>query len=196
MPEPKTAKGGFVHFDANAQLGPAVAFQFNPETLERTIIPVDPSGQRREMMRFAIEFDATDALEREDATAGAFGIHPALAALEALTQTTKDTGGSMPNPAAGGPGGAKPFTLFVWGSQRVFPIKFVQLEVRETMFDGKLNPLRATVTVSLEILSDVEVNANPTARAFMDSYLGQKKWLAGQPGASGPTEEMLTALKK
>ncbi len=185
-----------MHFDANAQLGPAVAFHFNPETLERTIIPVDPGSQRREMMRFTIEFDATDALERGDATAGAFGIHPALAALEVLTQTTKNTSGSVPNSAAGGPGGVKPFTLFVWGSQRVMPIKFVQLEIRETMFDGKLNPLRATVIVSLELLSDVELNTNPSARAFMDSYLGQKKWLAGQPGSSGPTEEMLTALKK
>jgi hypothetical protein len=196
MPESKSAKGGFVHFDANAQLGPAVAFQFNPETLERTIIPVDPASQRKEMIRFAFEFDATDALERGDATAVAFGIHPALAALEVLAQTTQDTVGSVPSNAAGDPRRVKPFTLFVWGSQRVFPIRFVQLEIRETMFDGKLNPLRATVSVSLELLSDVELNANPSARAFMDSYLGQKKWLAGQPGSGGPTEAMLTALKK
>jgi len=196
MPEPKTTKGGFVQFDANAQLGPAVAFQFNPETLDRTIIGVDPNSQHTEIVRFTIEFDATDALERGDATASAFGIHPALAAFERLVQTTGESVGFVPGPVAGGPGRVKPFTLFVWGSQRVMPIKFTHLEIRETMFDGKLNPLRATVSISLELLNDAELNTNPSARAFMDSYLRQKKWLAARPGSSGPTEEMLTALKK
>jgi hypothetical protein len=196
MPESKTTKGGFVHFDANAQMGPAVAFQFNPGMLERVIIGVDPASQQSEIVKFVIEFDGTDALERGDATASAFGIHPALAALEVLVQTTQEAIGSMPGPVAGGPARAKPFTLFVWGSQRIYPAKFMHFEVRETMFDGKLNPLRATVSIWLELLNDAELNMNPSARAFMDSYLGQKKWLAARPGSSGPTEEMLTALKR
>jgi hypothetical protein len=63
------------------------------------------------------------------------------------------------------------------------------------MFDGKLNPLRATVDISLEFLSGTELNGNPSARGFMDSYLKQKEWLAGHPGPSGPIEEILTIVK-
>ena len=195
MPNPRNVKGGFVHFDSNAQMGAVVAFQFNPETLERTIIPVDPGNERRQMIRFTLEFDATDALERGDPTVGALGIHPALAALEMLAQKTKDAAGCVPNSASEGLGGGVPFTLFVWGSRRIIPIKFIQLIVRETMFDGQLNPLRATVDVSLEFLSDAELNTIPRARAFMDTFLEQKEWLAGQSGSSGPTEEMLAAVK-
>jgi hypothetical protein len=187
-------KGGFVHFDSNAQLGSVVAFQFNPESLERTIIPFDSGNQRREMIRFTIEFDATDALERSDETAGSLGIHPALAALEVLARASNDAAFS-PNPVADGLGGSKPFTLFVWGSQRVIPIRFTQLAIRETMFDGELNPLRATVDVSLEFLNDADLKSNARARAFMDSHIQQKELLARLPGSSGPTEEMLAAAK-
>ena len=195
MPNPRIVKGGFVHFDSNAQMGQMVAFQFNPETLERTIIPVDSNNQCREMIRFTLEFDATDALEREDPTPGALGIYPALAALEMLVQTAKDAGAFVPTHMSEGAEHATPFTLFVWGSQRVIPVKFIQLAIRETIFDRTLNPLRATVDVLLEFLSDAELNKNPSARGFMDSYLKQKEWLAGQPGSSGPTEEMLAAVK-
>jgi hypothetical protein len=195
MPEQKTVKGGFMHFDSNAQQSRIVAFQFNPEMLERTITPVDPANQHGELIRFTLELDACDALERGDPTASAVGIHPALAALELLARasTTAIEQAADRTPRRSVTGGE--FTLFVWGSQRVIPIKFMQLEIRETMFDGQLNPLRATVNVSLEFLSDAELNANPRARAFMDSYLRQKEWLAGQPGSSGPTEELLAAVK-
>jgi hypothetical protein len=187
MPNPGIVKGGFVHFDSNAQVGRVVAFQFNPETLERTTIPADSVNQRKEVIRFTVEFDATDALERGDPTAAQLGIHPALAALEMVFQTSKDPPGVQV--------GAKPFTLFVWGIQRVIPIKLMQLEIHETMFDSQLNPLRATVNVLLEVLSDADLQANPNAQTFMESYLKQKEWLAGQPGSSGSTEALLKVLK-
>jgi hypothetical protein len=195
MPGLKTVQGGFAHVDSKAQISPVVAFQFNPEWLERTIVPADSGSQHKEAMRFVLELDATDALERGDPTASALGIYPALAALESLAQPTAEANGLGPNPAAGGLGGGMSFTVFIWGSRRVIPVRFTGLMIRETLFDERLNPLRATVEVSLEMLDDAELAANPTARRFMDSYRKQKEWLAGQPGGSGPTEEMLAALK-
>jgi hypothetical protein len=186
MPTVGLVKGGFVHFDSNAQMGPVVAFQFNPETLERTTIAGDSDNQQKDTIRFTLEFDATDALERGDLTATKLGLHPALAALEMVFQTSND-------PPAGR-AGVKPFTLFVWGSQRVIPIKFSQLEIHETMFDSQLNPLQATAIVLLEILSEAELKTNLNAGKFMDSYLSQKEWLAGQPGSSGPTEGLMNAM--
>jgi hypothetical protein len=195
MPNIGIAKGGFVHLDSNAQVDHVVAFQFNPETLERTTIPVDSVNQRKEVIRFTVEFDATDALERGDPTTADFGIHPALAALEMFLQTSANATGNVLNTVLRSTVDAKPFTLFVWGSQRVIPIKFTQLEIHETLFDSRLNPLRASVNVLLEILSEAELKANPTAQTFIDSYLKQKEWLAGQPGSSGPTEGLMTAAR-
>ena len=195
MPEPTALKGGFVHFDSSAKMGPVIAFQFNPETLERTTIPVDPNGRQRDMIRFALEFDATDALERGDPTTAQFGIHPALAALEMLLQTSANATGNVSNNGTTSMITAKPFTLFVWGSQRAIPVKFTQLDIHETMFDSQLNPVRATVNVSMEILSEAELKSNPSARTFMDSYLRQKEWLAEQPGSSGPKEGLIAAAR-
>ncbi|MCX6143649.1 MAG: hypothetical protein NTZ35_10535 [Ignavibacteriales bacterium] len=195
MPNPGIVKGGFIHFGSNALMGPVVAFQFNPETLERTALPVDSVNQRKEVIRFTLEFDATDALERGDPTTAEFGIHPALAALEMLLQTSANAAGNVSNAAPGGTVRAKPFTLFVWGSQRVIPIKFTQLEIHETMFDVQLNPLRATVNVLLEVLSDADLETNPNAQTFMDSHLRKKEWLAGQPGSSGSTEALMAAAR-
>jgi hypothetical protein len=195
MPESITVKGGFVHFDSNAQMGRVVAFQFNPQTLERTTFFADSNNQQREAIRFSLEFDATYALERGDPTTAQLGIHPALAALEMLLQASSEAVGSASNTVTALTTDAKPFTLFVWGSQRVIPIKLMQLDIHETMFDSQLNPLRATVNVLLEVLSDADLQANPNAQTFMDSYLRQKEWLAGQPGSSGSTEAMLKALK-
>jgi len=195
MPEPTPLKGGFVHFDSSTKMGRIVAFQFNPESLERITVPADSVNQRKEVIEFTLEFDATDALERGDPTTAEFGIHPALAALEMLLQTSSDGAANLSSTTPGSTVEAKPFTLFVWGSQRVIPIKFTQLETHETMFDSQLNPLRATVHVSLEILSEAELKANPRAQTFMDSYLKKKEWLAEQPGSSGPTEGLMAAAR-
>jgi hypothetical protein len=187
MPNPEIVRGGFVHYDSNAQMGRVVAFQFSPETLERTAIPADFVDRRKEVIKFTLEFDATDALERGDPTTAQFGIHPSLAALEMLFQTSAS--------APVGTVAAKPFTLFVWGSQRIIPVKFTQLEIHETMFDSQLNPLRATINVLLEVLSDADLESNPNAQTFMDSYLKQREWFAGQPASSESREALMAAAR-
>ena len=195
MPNSGIVKGGFVHFDSDALMDRVVGFQFNPETLVRTLVPLTPDSQRRETIQFTLELDATDALEQGDPTAGSLGIHPSLAALEMLLQKAIDSAGHVSDTSSGGTLPSKPFTLFVWGSQRIIPIKCMQLEIHETMFDGQLNPLRATATILLEILSEAELSKNPRAKAFMDSHLKQKESLARQPGSSGLREEMMAAVK-
>jgi hypothetical protein len=43
--------------------------------------------------------------------------------------------------------------LFVWGVQRVVPVNITGLTITETEFDPMLNPIRASVGVSLTVIA-------------------------------------------
>ena len=44
-------------------------------------------------------------------------------------------------------------TLFVWGAQRVLPVRVTSLSITEEAYDTLLNPIRAKVDLSLYVLS-------------------------------------------
>ena len=46
-----------------------------------------------------------------------------------------------------------PMTLFVWGPQRVLPVRVTSLSITEEAHDPLLNPIRAKVDLSLAVLS-------------------------------------------
>src|SRR5260370_23261466 len=46
-----------------------------------------------------------------------------------------------------------PMTLFVWGPQRVLPVRLSSFSVTEEAYDPLLNPIRAKVELSLSVLS-------------------------------------------
>lgn len=191
MNSPRVLKGGFVHFEAEAPQGRVIAFQYNPETLKRIIAPVDPPAQLKETIEFTLALDASDALEHGDPTASSLGIYPALSALELLVQPPGNPSGFLADIWPWNTPREKPFTLFVWGAQRVFPIRVLQLVMREQMFDVKLNPIRASVDVTLEALTDDDLKGNPRAKAIMDSYVSKKESLARQSGSIGSAEDLL-----
>jgi len=77
-------------------LASVVVFQYNPETLTRTISPQGAGdgadsgevlrlkGPPQETMKLDIEIDATDQLEQAKAPATLVGIYPTLASLEMM----------------------------------------------------------------------------------------------------------------
>ena len=78
------------------------------------------------------------------------GIHPQLAALEALVHPRADD--LQANDALAGSGVLEvlpleaPLTLFVWSKQRVVPVRVTDLSITEEAFDVALNPIRAKVS--------------------------------------------------
>jgi len=46
-----------------------------------------------------------------------------------------------------------PLTLFVWGQNRVVPVRVTEMSISEEAFGGYLNPIRATVSLSMRVLS-------------------------------------------
>jgi hypothetical protein len=161
-------KGAIVGLDPFNPVASINIFQYNPHTLTRTITPqINSSGSRGETLRLAgppkesirleIEIDATDRLETGEATAALAGIHPQLAALEMLVYPKALSIIANATLLAGGvleivpP--EMPLTLFIWGPARVVPVKITSLTVTETAYDHFLNPILATVSLSLDVLS-------------------------------------------
>ena len=110
----------------------------------------------------------------------ASGLLPALAALELLLYP----GDGQDRPKR--PGASSSFCLFVWGAERVVPVRVVQLEIREQMFDTRLHPIRAEADLTLEVLSEAILSKIPRARKYMsDIYEDQTIACAGKHTSTG-----------
>src|SRR5215216_422243 len=166
---PRLFKGAIIVLDPFNPLASVVVFQYNPETLTRSLVAQTTGGDadRGEALRLKgppeetitlkVEIDAADQLERADAIATTMGIYPVLASLEMLIYPK-----SIPTIAnevlmAAGvievvPPEA-PLTLFVWGVKRVVPVRLTSFSVTEEAFDPNLNPIRASVSLGLRVLT-------------------------------------------
>ncbi len=123
---------------------------------------------QEETLQFTLQLDASDALNDGETTAQAFGIAPALSTLELMTYP-KGEGvlfealGSLLGDKKGYQFAGQenpPMVLFIWGVRRVLPVNITSLVITETEFDQLLNPIRATVDVSLTVIE----GKNPIAK--------------------------------
>lgn len=201
---PKLLRAGIVLVDpVSGAIRRVIALQYNPDSLSRSmqVQGAGESGERSEVLRLKgpavetikleAEVDATDQLEfpGQNATTVQFGIQPQLAALEALINPTAGelvAGNAL---AASGtieiaPAQA-PLALFVWGTQRILPVRVTDFSITEEAFDPNLNPLRAKVSVSMRVLSVNDVGFSHKAGTLFLGYLQNKEKLAGKaPGAA------------
>jgi hypothetical protein len=167
---PNVMSGAIVGLDPFNPLASIVVFQYNPDSLTRTLQAQAAGGQaggRTEALRLNgapvetfkldVEIDATDQLERDDTLAETLGIYPQLSALEmliypktalVLANTALLAAGTMEviPPSA-------PLTLFIWGPKRVLPVRLTEFSIVEEAYDAQLNPIRAKVSLGLRVLS-------------------------------------------
>jgi hypothetical protein len=168
---PKVMKGAIVGIDAFNPLASVIIFQYNPDTLKRSLSARTPNPGRNvargEAMRLAgppeetvdleIEIDATDQLEHAEAPATTMGVYPALSSLEMLLYPKSLA--IIANDALLHAGIIEvlapeaPLTLFVWGPKRVVPVRLTSFSITEQAFDTGLNPIRASVSLSLSVLN-------------------------------------------
>jgi len=58
--------------------------------------------------------------------------------------------------------------LFIWGPERIVPVRLTQLAVTETLYDEILNPVHAQADVTLEVLTPPEIKGiTPKAVKFI-----------------------------
>jgi hypothetical protein len=203
MSAPRLVKGGIVQVDpGSGRTLRVIALQYNPDSLSRTL-QVQASGTDGgdksqalrlkgaavETIKVEAEIDATDRLEFPDQnrTTVESGIHPQLAALELLVQPTSEA--LQANDALSRSGVLEvlpiqaPLTLFVWGRNRVVPVRVTDLSVTEEAFDANLNPIRAKVSLGLRVLTVDDLGFDHRGGTLYMGYLRSREKLAGQAGS-------------
>lgn len=166
---PRLIKGALVGVDPLNPIASVVVFQYNPDTMTRRLEARAATGEGergeaqrlsgppKETITLSVEIDATDQLERAQPLAVATGIYPTLSALEimlypkspiVIANTILALIGTIEILPMEGP-----FILFVWGPQRVLPVRLTSLNITEEAYDPMLNPIRAKAELSLSVLS-------------------------------------------
>jgi len=167
---PRLSKGAIVGMDVFNPLSSVIIFQYNPETLTRTLQAQTAGGgdgDRSEALRLKgppvetikldVEIDATDQLEKADGVASSMGIYPQLSALEMLLYPKSAL--TIANTILLATGTLEvippeaPFTLFIWGPKRVLPVRLSSFTITEELHDPSLNPIHAKLALELRVLS-------------------------------------------
>lgn len=189
-----TAKGALVASAADGSQK-SISFQYNPDTLRRTIEPNTVGGKpgsRSRTVRFAGAPAETLTLDCRfssvDQPGTPYGVAPQLAALALLAypstqavaqaQALLDEGGIEVLAAPADP------LLFVFGGV-VMPCEVVSFSIVEELHDATLTPVLASVTLTLRALSYSDVDStNPSYTRFM-AYQSRLEWLAEQAYQAG-----------
>ncbi|MGW7694050.1 hypothetical protein ACWGMA_35195 [Streptomyces asiaticus] len=198
---PKPIRSGIVLVDPERGTPQRIIIlQFNPDTLERSLAPQSAgdqadsggggsgSGDKNEALRlkgpaqetwkFTAEIDATDQFE----VAAPDGIHPQLATLEMLVQPTTAKLRDVMRLSKKGTIEISPIemplTLFTWGSKRVMPVRITELSINESAFDVNLNPIRASLSIGLKVLTVSDLPAGHRGAELYLAHLAQKERLA------------------
>ena len=190
---PSHSKGALILMDpATGEITDSITLQINPPQLTRSlkVQGAGEGGDRSEALRLTgppvetiqleAELDATDKLEHPDRNQDAvvFGLRPELAALERIVYPEIATLIKNNELAEAGmleilPAEA-PLTLFSWGINRLLPVRITEYNVTEEAFDQKLNPIRAKVTLGMQVLS---VNDLPFDHRGSSVYLGHHQFI-------------------
>jgi hypothetical protein len=198
---PKLLKGAIVQFSAPmiVPIPNVIIFQYNPETLSRTLEPYqlpdskatgpdkavpDASATTQpkppvEKFTLALQLDASDALETPAAHPAAVitGVADRLAALEMLLYAADSSGlgfsisisvgaslgsgglsggGSIAAQSSPVPKAKSPTILFIWGPGRIVPVRINSFAVEEQLSNPMLYPLRAKVSLGMQVLTDLD----------------------------------------
>jgi hypothetical protein len=167
---PKVRKGAIIGMDPFNPLASVIVFQYNPEKLTRTLkaqTAGSDSADSKEALRLKgppdetikldVVIDAADQLELAKAPATKMGLHPTLASLEMLLYPKSAL--MIANQVLARAGIIEvvsqkaPLTLFVWGPKRTLPVRITDFTITEDAFDTNLNPILATVALSLHVLN-------------------------------------------
>jgi hypothetical protein len=201
---PRIVKGGIVLVDpGSARVKRVIALQYNPDSLTRTLQPqflgegaeqseaLRLKGPATENLKLEAEIDAADQLEFPDQnpTIVATGIASQLAVLESLINPT--TAHLLANRALAAAGILEiapmesPLALFVWGAQRIVPVRVTDFSITEEAFDPALNPIRAKVSLGLRVLTIDDLGFDHKGGGLFMAYLQSRESLALRAATSG-----------
>jgi hypothetical protein len=114
---------------------------------------------------FDIRLDASDKLDEGDTVTEQFGIAPQIATLELMVYPKDESVlagvlSSLLGKSAGFSftrSANPPLILFIFGRKRVLPVNITSMNITETEFSADLNPIRASIAVSLTVIEGKSV---------------------------------------
>jgi hypothetical protein len=191
---PRLFRGAIVALEAGSSPRRVIVFQYNPDTLTRTLTARTGGGQGQdgrgealrltgppeESIKLDVELDAAD--QPEIFSQATPGVAPALAALEVLLYPA--SAGVINNEQRMSSGDLEiippeaPLTIFVWGPDRVLPVRLSGLSITEESFDARLNPIRARLGLELRVLSYYDLGLKSTGGALFMAYHKAREALA------------------
>ncbi len=199
---PKLLRGGLVLLDpVSGNLLRIIGLQYNPDTMTRSlqirgagsesgdhIEALRLKGPPVETIKLEAEIDATDAQGTAPLPETSLGLHPQLAAIEALVHpASSDLFANNATASAGwleiAPASA-PLTVFVFGPNRIVPVRITELSITEEAFDTSLNPIRAKISLGLRVLSVDDLGFDSKGGGLFMGYLQAKERLAAQAAGS------------
>jgi len=207
LPLPNINRGVLILLDPKAvsftdRANSFFAFKYNPERLVHTFSQNAPSqpvgnstafvgGQPSEYFGLTFDLDSVDLdSQNQSRIATDLGIHPGLAMLELMMQ-----------PQTADKQVVLPIVVFKWGSKRLVAVNVVNMSVEEKTFDQTLNPIRATVSLTLRVLTVSEVGSNAAAKSVCLGHQNSRialgdayKFQTGQGGSSAGSGSSVSAL--
>jgi hypothetical protein len=189
-----------------------IPFQYNPESLRRSLASRTPPAQqasnpgraREELFRvlgppietinITVVLDAADQLgePNPDSRVVENGLYPALATLDLLLYPSSQRLSEDRQRAQSGEVQTVPpqvpLVLLVFGPARIAPVLLTSYSVTEEEFDPHLNPIRARVELGMRVLTNMELAQNTIGYDAYVGYQREKERLAypagGPNGAS------------
>ena len=179
---PQILKGALVAYESQflGSIPNLVIFQYNPQTVTRTLTEQTESGNGsggkkspreayqvkgppKEKISLTVMLDAADQLESPESNPDVVltGLHPVLASLELLlyppslnviSNMTLAKLGSREITAQDAP-----MILLVWGPGRAVPVRITGFTVTEKAFDQLLNPILAEVRLDMDVMTYLDL---------------------------------------
>lgn len=194
---PRLLKGAIVAIAPDMSGRSTIVFQYNPETLKRSLEPkmaggdagqsslgVRYTGAPVETINLEVTIDAIDQLEAGQQDAQQNGIYPQIAALETLlyprSEQVEQNGSLLNQGSIEISPYAAPLTLFIWGGNRVLPVILTSYSINEELFDNNLNPIQATLSLGLRAMSYSDIDQSHPAYHLFLAYQQTKEKLARQ----------------
>ncbi|MCP3959029.1 MAG: hypothetical protein GY719_14355 [bacterium] len=178
-------KGALISVPLLPPIPSKIRFQYNPESVKRSVKPNYYGAGKFGSARFSGAPTENISLEiLLDATQGQLkaglppkGIKPELSALESLLYPPMLQVGINAVLLAVGTIEAvpldTPLTLFIFGPGRVVPVRLTGVDVTEELWDSKLNPVRAKVSLSMDVVTYSDVGlVSPSGAAFVVHQVG------------------------
>lgn len=214
-------RGALIEYGSDF-MGPipnVVIFQFNPETLTRTVqIPSRPtSGTAREntqagepaveKISLTAKFSAADELGKDKVLARLFGVGTRLAALEKMVYPSNDLlgaigaaigdalglGGGDSDPRQPMPREKYPRILFIWGVYRVLPVVLESMSITEQQYDFLLNPVQAEVSITMAVNASDKCSDDDVAKGAL-TYSNMAKDAQAMANLANTAEQIVELI--